>query len=220
VRNHISFAHSGFKNPRKTERSPIVMVAEDMDGAPDKELVLRFRRGETAAFDALVARYVRLAGAVAYAVLGDFEAAADVVQEAFLKVHGALAELREPEKFKGWLHGVVRTTALDALRKQKRARSSSLEAIEGHEDLVPDAARGPAPRAEKKELEERVLRAIQGLPENYREVVIMKYLDERSYKEIAETLGITVETIESRLFRARKLLKSALVEFADLCGEA
>jgi RNA polymerase sigma-70 factor (ECF subfamily) len=191
-----------------------------MDERSDKELVLRFRRGETAAFDALVQRYVRLAGAVAYAVLGDFEAAADVVQEAFLKVHGALAELREPEKFKGWLHGIVRTTALDALRRQRRGRQSSLEGIEGHEDLVPvPDDSGPAPRAERRELEERVVRAIAKLPESYREVVILKYLDERSYKEIAETLGITVETIESRLFRARKLLKTALVEFADLFGE-
>ena len=52
------------------------------------------------------------------------------------------------------------------------------------------------------------------LPEQYREVVLMKYVDDRSYKEIAETLGITIETIESRLFRARKLLKGKLAGFA------
>src|SRR5204863_10136802 len=91
----------------------------------DRELVEAFCRGDGAAFDALVARYVRLAGGVAYGIVGDYEAAADVVQEAFLKVHGAIRELREPERFKGWLYGIVRSSALDALRRDRRKRASS-----------------------------------------------------------------------------------------------
>jgi RNA polymerase sigma-70 factor (ECF subfamily) len=188
----------------------------------DRELVEAFRGGDEAAFEALVARYVRLAGAVAYGIVGDYESAADVVQEAFVKAHVALAELREPERLKGWLYGVVRSCALDWLRREKRSRAqSSLSHMEGAEDLVPDGAR-PGAGAEQRELEERVLREIQALPESYREVVVMKYLDERSYKEISETLGITIETIESRLFRARKILKTRLADlapFADVAGD-
>jgi RNA polymerase sigma-70 factor (ECF subfamily) len=189
----------------------------------DRELVEAFRRGDAAAFDALVLRYVRLAGGVAYGILGDYEAAADAVQEAFLKVHGALGELREPERFKGWLYGIVRSCALDAARRDRRRRTASLSGLDGREDDPPlaTAAGGreperPAAGAERREAEERILRAVQDLPESYREVVIMKYLDERSYKEISETLGITIETIESRLFRARKLLRTRL---QDLVAE-
>lgn len=188
-------------------------------GRSDRELVEAFRAGERAAFDELVERYVRLAGGIAYNIVGEYEAAADVVQDAFLKVHQLLAELREPEKFKGWLYGVVRSSALDWLRREKRGRASSLSQIEadGREDLIPAgaAAARPGALAEQQELEGAVLREIRTLPESYREVVIMKYLDERSYKEISETLGLSIETIESRLFRARKLLKRKLAEFVS-----
>lgn len=181
----------------------------------DRELVEAFARGETAAFEALVARYVRLAGGVAYGIVGDYEAAADVVQEAFLKVHGAIRELREPERFKGWLYGIVRSAALDSLRREKRKRAASLSQVEAPEDLATEREpERPAAGAEQRELEERVLQEIRALPESYREVVILKYLDERSYKEISETLGITIETIESRLFRARKILKTKLADWA------
>jgi RNA polymerase sigma-70 factor (ECF subfamily) len=181
----------------------------------DRELVEAFRRGDGRAFDALVARYVRLAGGVAFGILGEYEAAADVVQEAFLKVHGAIAELREPERFKGWLYGVVRSAALDALRRDRRKRAASLSALDASEDVATEREpERPGVGAERRELEDRILREIRTLPESYRDVVIMKYLDERSYKEIAETLGISIETIESRLFRARKILKEKLADFA------
>ena len=201
---------------RKTPGPTIVVLGErDMPDRSDKELVEAFRRGEREGFDELVMRYVRLAGGIAYNIVGDYEAAADVAQEAFLKVHRTIAELREPDRFKSWLYGVVRSTALDWLRKQKRGRTSSLSQLEGHEELFPDAGRErPGAGAERRELEEQVLREIQRLPESYREVVILKYLDDRSYKEIAETLGITIETIESRLFRARNILRTKLAGLA------
>ena len=183
------------------------------DEASDGELVERFRRGDGTAFDALVLRYVRLAGAIAYGIVGDYEQAADVVQESFLKVHGSLGGLREPEKLKGWLHGVVRSCALDALRRRKRG-PAALDQIEGAEAILPSSLPGPGLGIERAELETGVLRAVRELPEQYREVVLLKYLDERSYQEISETLGLTIETIESRLFRARKILKEKLARFA------
>jgi RNA polymerase sigma-70 factor (ECF subfamily) len=186
----------------------------------DGELVEAFRRGERAAFEALVERYVRLAGAIAYGIAGDYESAADIVQEAFLKVHAALADLREPERFKGWLYGVVRSTALDWVRKnRRRGGRTSLARVEEREEAAADVP-GPREGMERRELEERVLREIQALPESYREVIVLKYLDERSYKEISETLGISIETIESRLFRARKILRGRLAGFAPFEVEA
>lgn len=171
-----------------------------------------YQRGDPAAFDALVRRYVRLAGAVAYAILGDYEHAADAVQEAFIKAHGALPDLREPERFKAWLSGVVRSTALDAHRRRRRA-PSALSAIDGAEGLLPDGAPRPGAGAEERERSALIRAAVAALPESYREVVVMKYLDDMSYREICETLEITQETLESRLFRARKMLKGKLERF-------
>jgi RNA polymerase sigma-70 factor (ECF subfamily) len=179
----------------------------------DGDLVRAHQRGDRAAFDALVRRYVRLAGGVAYGVLGDYEHAADAVQEAFIKAHDAVRDLREPDRFRGWLTGIVRTTSIDALRRRRRA-PGALSAVEGGAIDLADSGARPAAGAEQGELRLAVLAAVKELPESYREVVIMKYLDERSYKEISEALGITIETIESRLFRARKLLKSRLEKFA------
>jgi RNA polymerase sigma-70 factor (ECF subfamily) len=187
----------------------------------DAELIHNHLAGDPEAFGGLVDRYTRLAGAIAYNVVGDYATAADVVQEAFLKVHGALADLREPEKFKGWFYGVVRACALDTLRYRRRRAATPLSAVEGQENIPGDPALArPGAGAERQELEAAVLRGIQDLPESYREVVLLKYIDERSYKEISELLGITVETIESRLFRARKLLKTKLAAFADADGES
>ncbi len=197
------------------------MAAERGDG----ELVEAFRRGERAAFEALVSRYVRLAGAVAYGIVGDYESAADVVQEAFLKAHGALADLREPEKFKSWLHGVVRSAALDWVRKHRRrgagAQAAAIADLEAREDALPAAAgAGPLEGAERRETEEVLRRAIEALPESYREILVLKYMDERSYKEISELLGITIETIESRLFRARRALREKLAGLGLGAAEA
>lgn len=185
----------------------------------DDELVRRFQAGDRAAFDRLVERNVRLAGAVAYAVLGDYEQAADAVQDAFIKVHGALHGLREPGKLRTWLTGIVRTTAIDAFRRRRRA-PGSLGAIDGAQDLFPDGRAGPPGAGlERTELAGGVLDAVRELPEQYREVVAMKYIADRSYEEISATLGISVPTIEMRLFRARKLLKDKLSRFAPEGGE-
>lgn len=185
-------------------------------GAADAELIARHRRGDPKAFEELVGRYVRLAGGIAYHILRDYGSAADVVQEAFLKVHSALPDLREPEKFKGWLYGVVRSCALDAVRRRKYRAATQLSALDGRENLVPDARAedGPERALERRELEGVVLAGVDKLPESYREVVVLKYMDERSYKEISEVLGISVEAIESRLHRARKILRKVFAAYA------
>jgi len=202
--------------PRKAPAGRYVTFHESraMAGPDDRELIERFRRGDGSGFEALVARYVRLAGAIAYGVVGEYAAASDVVQEAWLRVHQGLGDLREPEKFRAWLYGIVRSTALDWLRKNKR-RPMPLSAIKGREDLLSGPGAAPAEMAEREERSALVLREVQALPESYREIVVLKYIEERSYGEISEILGVSIETIESRLFRARKLLRTRLAALLE-----
>ncbi|GIW72110.1 MAG: hypothetical protein KatS3mg102_1652 [Planctomycetota bacterium] len=177
--------------------------------AEDAELVAACQRGDRAAFARLVERHLRLAGAAAYAVLGSYEEAADAVQEAFLKVQHRLGELREPQRFRSWLYGLVRTTALDRRRRQRREpaaatpESAALERIADERPAVPE-------HLAHAELRAQVRRAVAQLPASYREVVVLKYLDERSYEEIAALLGESISAIESRLHRARALLRRQL----------
>lgn len=179
----------------------------------DAALVRRSRAGEGKAFELLVARYTRFAGAVAMGVVGDYHVALDVVQESFVKVLRGLDRLDDPARFKPWLRNVVRSTALDALRRRRVAGRGG-EALPGDEEDGAGPLPAPGPRPEellaRAELREQVRDEIGALPESQREVVMLKYLDGMSYDEIADATGLTVATIESRLFRARTTLRKRL----------
>ena len=186
----------------------------------DEALVRRARRGDDHAFELLVARYTRFAGAVALGVLGDYHGALDVVQEAFVKVLRGLGDLDDPRRFRGWLRNVVRTTALDA-RRRRRVAGRSGEPLPGVEEgtaplPAPDVR--PDDLLEQAELRSLVRGEIAHLPETQREVVMLKYLEGMSYDEIAAVTGLTVSTIESRLFRARTALRSRLVKRFGAAG--
>jgi RNA polymerase sigma-70 factor (ECF subfamily) len=172
-------------------------------------LVQTAEKGDRRAFEQLVTRYTRFAGAVAYGVTGDFHAARDVVQESFLKVFSSLGSLQSPDRFRAWLRNVVRTTALDWRRRNKKG-IQSLDALDSDDgDLkAPDRGDPLSDVAEQGELRARVRDEIDRLPPSHREVVALKYLDGRSYEEIEVITGLSQATIESRLFRARQKLKN------------
>jgi RNA polymerase sigma-70 factor (ECF subfamily) len=180
----------------------------------DAALIARCRRGDRKAFELLVAQHTRYAGAVAMGVVGDYHAALDVIQEAFIKVMNRLDTLDDPARFRPWLRNVVRTTALDALRRRKvvgRSGESLPGQDEGSEPLPAPALR-PEDALEQAELREQIRDEIAGLPESQREVVYLKYIEGLSYEAIAEATGLTTGTIESRLFRARANLRKRLVK--------
>ena len=178
----------------------------------DSSLVRRCRKGDTKAFELLLARHTRFAGAVAMGVVGDYHAAMDVVQESFVKVLAGIASLENPERFKGWLRNVVRRTAIDALRRRKVAGRSAAPLPGQDSDSAPLPGNDPAPDdlVAQAELREQVRDEIASLPDTQREVVMLKYLDGLSYEEIATVCGLTVGTVESRLFRARASLRTRL----------
>jgi len=177
-----------------------------------ESLVVRSQAGDTAAFELLVARHTRFAGSIALAVVSDYHAALDVVQEAFVKVLSKLDSLEDPRRFRSWLRNVVRSTALDSLRRKKVAGRSGEPLPGGDEESepLPSPALSPEELLEQSELRAQVREVVGTLPESQREVVILKYLEGLSYEEIADATGLTVSTIESRLFRARNSLRARL----------
>ncbi|MHC4662124.1 MAG: RNA polymerase sigma factor [Planctomycetota bacterium] len=182
----------------------------------DAELIRLSLDGDKAAFGKLITRYVALAGGVAMSVLGDYDLASDAVQDSFLKAWNSLHTLRNTGSFKSWLCGIVKTTAIDRLRRDK-GKTVSLTAADESAELIGDAKphRNPAVQLEREELHGKILAAINELPQMYKEVVILKHIEDRSYREIADALGTSIASIESRLFRGRQMVLDKLKKYLE-----
>ncbi len=171
--------------------------------------VRKAQRGDAKAFASIVRRYLPLVVSVAYSMVGDTHVAEDMAQETFHKAYRRLGTLRDPKRIGAWLYGIARTTSIDWLRK-RRGRPltvTDLSRLPGEvasEEEQPDAA---ALREEEKGIVRKILFE---LPENHREVLILKHMRDLPYAEVASFLGTTVAAVESLLFRARTAFKEKL----------
>ena len=172
----------------------------------DADLVRRSLNGDRAAFGELAERYARQVAAVTYAMIRDREKARDLAQEAFLEAYEALRSLREAARFGAWLVGIARRRCIYAIRRERRAaRALAAKAEEPRERPL-----GPAGQLSRTDEEARLLEALGGLGRRYREVLVLRHFEGKSYAEIAELLEISVATVEKRLTRARNKLRDAL----------
>lgn len=183
-------------------------------GGDDALLIARSRAGEAEAFESLMAKYANLVGSIAYNIIGDVHVAGDITQEAFLKVYRNLGNLEDPRRFKGWLCSIVRTTCVDWLRKE-RVKPCSLERI-SEEGLEPEGeflgSVFKQTSTETEELREKVLHIINELPKIYQQIILLRHLRKMTYREMSDFLGLPIATIESRLYRARLMLKDKLMD--------
>lgn len=169
-------------------------------------LVARAQTGDLAAFGRLVDRFRDMAYGYAYALLGDFELAADATQEAFVQAHRGLLGLRDPKAFPGWLKRIVFTCCTRATRRRQHTTE--------HLDSVAEAPApgpGPAELAEQRDLQRHVREAIRGLPEAERAVTTLFYIDGYSHNEIADFLEVPSTTVKSRLHTSRRRLKERML---------
>lgn len=173
----------------------------------DEEVIAHAKAGDRQAWSALIDRYYRTVVGLAFAVSGNHHAARDIAQDTFVKVLRALPQLTDLAKFPGWLSTIARRTALDWRRRQRPA--VSIEA------LTADGAEPVAPPDPSPDVYEAVHRAIRKLPASYREVFLVRHQENLSYKEIAERLGLSLSTVETRLFRARQMLAALLKPMVD-----
>lgn len=180
-------------------------------GAPDQidhALIEAAQRGERSALDAFVRRNDRWVRGVIYATCGSAQMVDDVVQHVWTRVWQQLGTLADPARWRGWLYTLARNAAIDAGQAAARRRKRQVAL----DETAPAASRemDPARRLIRDEQERRVLSAIRGLPAIYREPFILRHLDDWTYAQIAEALDMPVDTVETRLVRARRLLRQAL----------
>ena len=173
------------------------------DDASIADLVSRARRGDRAAFGALIGRFERTALAVAFAATGDEHAAGDVTQEAFLRAWRRLDGLKDDAKFAGWLCCIVRNSAADLRRRARPDRPPA---------AIPDDGRGvdPVEALDRLETSERIAAALSGLDELSRTVVVLRYYQGLSSSAIADLLTTSRSAVDMRLSRARAMLKQLL----------
>lgn len=176
----------------------------------DRELVEQVLSGEREAFSKLVRKYNRMAGAISYGICGDFNAADDIVQEAFLKAYRGLGALKDPGRFKLWFANIVRTKAIDFVRQRKSFWSIPSNSSGAHFEGEPFNSEVAEDLFMREEFRGKILEAIRGLPEEDRLVITLKHMEGLSYKEIAEVTETTESAVESRLFRARGALRKKL----------
>ena len=182
-------------------------------GLTDAELVKQSGDGVPGAFDVLVERYFNMVAAAAYVLLSDAEAARDVAQEAFLEAARGLSSLREPDKFANWVYGIARRKAIYILRRRK-LHQSAMKIKQEQARAEPDKSDPRLPIV-SNERQDVVRRALTRLPEIYREVLVLRYMDGRSSDEITRILGLSSAAVEKRLARAKSLLREHLQKWIE-----
>jgi len=192
------------------------MTAKDNSSTDDQTLVRAAQRGDMAAFEELVARHRDRIFARAYSMMHNEEEAVDLSQEAWVKGWQRLAQFQGEASFGTWMTRIVINLCLDQLRKQKRQRTESIEAMDeelgGVERQMPVVTVNPTAGLERSELRQRIDRALGQLSYEHRTVLVLHEFEEMEYKEIAKTMGCSIGTVMSRLFYARRKLAALLAD--------
>jgi RNA polymerase sigma-70 factor, ECF subfamily len=185
-----------------------------MENLTDEQLVESYLRGYKEAMNLLIKRYLTPIFNYALSFVKDEAAAEDIAQETFVKVWKKIKKFDKKYKFKNWLYTIAKNTSLDYLKKNKPVNFSELNLVDDNllfENLLKETSLSPEARLELEQETEVLNSAIQKLPEKYRQTVKLHYLSGFKFREIAEILKESIETIKSRNRRAliylNKLIK-------------
>ena len=188
----------------------------DETGVPsDEELVAAVLAGDEELFGEIVGRYEQWLVSFLYRMLRNLDDAHDLAQEVFLKVYQALDRYDPSYKLSTWIFRIGRNAAIDRIRR-KRLRTVSIStgfATDPDEERELELAspdRGPHADLRNRERGAAIQRAIDALPPDYRELILLRHFGELSYEEIAEEKEMPLGTVKNKLFRARQILKEHL----------
>ncbi len=206
--------------PRKPVRPPNPSPsAEDLQAvalgrASDEELMRRTQEGDRQAFSLLYERYSASVLSYLYRMLGNLEDVESIGQEVFLRAFRFAATYRYPQKFSTWLFTITRNLAINQSRRRKRSpirnlTELNLEGIEMSGDPYQVAARA-TDDVERQEEIARVLTALEGLPTDQKEVIVLGIFQDLSYAEMEAITGTRAVTLRSRMFHGLKRLTRAV----------
>ena len=180
----------------------------------DAELVSRSLTGDREAFSHIVTRYQTLVCSLAYSAMGNLGQSEAVAQETFITAWRHLGHLREPEKLRSWLCGIVRNRIQKSLHREGREPACNAVSLEAEQDS-PCSAALPSEQAISREEEALLWRSLEGMPEMYREPLVLFYRQHQSIQEVAAALDLSEDAVKQRLSRGRKMLHEAVMGFVE-----
>ena len=183
--------------------------------AKEIKLLKKCLKGDAKAFEAIVANYQQLVCAITYSGVADIHYSEDLAHQTFINAWTKLSQLKDLSKFRPWLCTIARNHVKSFIRTKKRDIIAKAKPMENINDTAADQS-GPLESAINKEHQELVSDAIQHIPEEYREPLVLYYRQQLSVKQIAQALDLSEEVAKKRLQRARKIIKEQLE--MDLSG--
>jgi len=185
----------------------------------DHALIEATKQGDEAAFAEIVNRYRNPITNFLYRFLNDYEEAVDLAQETFVRVYFAIERYHTDYAFSTYIYRIATNLAISEIRKRKRRTLLSLTGLFQTEDesetefQLPDEKSLPDEDLIEDERNRVIARAIAALPDKYRAPIILREIEDKSYEEIAQILGLGLGTTKSRISRARNLLKEKLKNY-------
>jgi len=170
-------------------------------------------------FDALVVKYEKKIFNVIYRMLGDYEEATDLTQETFISAFKHYDRFRGDSKVFTWLYQIARNLCINRVRQRERQRGMRFESLDQPRETddddgltreIADWSQSPQIVLESNELREKMMAAINSLPPDYKEVLVLREFEGLTYNEIVEQTGLTLENVKTRLSRARGMLRRKL----------
>jgi RNA polymerase sigma-70 factor, ECF subfamily len=189
------------------------LIDQNLSGLTDEELILEFQRNNTVkAYEILVQRYKNPLINYIFRFLGDYEACADIVQETMIKVYRNKDSYKSIAKFSTWIYTIAGNLARTEYQRRKRRNIFSISSYgdDGETFDIPDESARPDVITDSGIKDEIIQKALLKVSDSYREMVILRDIQDMSYEEIAEVTGITVGTVKSRINRGRNQLQKLL----------
>lgn len=182
----------------------------------ESALIACAKAGDERAFEALVTAYEKKVYATAYRFLGNEADAMDASQEVFLRVFRFLDKFNEASSFSTWLYRITINVCKDSHKKRAARGELSLEVPDdengSYSAEISDSRYDPVEVFEQAELSRNIREGIESLPENYKEMIVMRDLCDMSYEQIAADTGLEIGTVKSRISRARERLRKYLLQ--------
>ncbi len=176
------------------------------DQQPDEEAIIRqCLDGDEDSYSVLVDRYKTMVYNVAFRMLGDGDAAKDIAQESFIAAYAGLDRFRFGSKFSSWLYSIVLNKCRDHLRTAKDTVS-----MDDLAEVMPDKGISPEQTTSAHQSSDVLQRALDALPAEYREVLILKHIEDLDYQEIAAITGTGIPALKVRAYRGRDMLRKIL----------
>ena len=191
------------------------------DPVSDAEIIAKVLAGDVNSFEIIVKKYEKMIYNLAMSKTNNRENAEDISQECFLRAYKMLASYRTDSAFSTWIYRICQNLIFDFYRKEKKIKTVSLSVAdeygeEPQQKELPDFESDPAEQILRTEKIEKIREIINSLPEDLREIIVLRDLNNISYVRISEMLDIEIGTVKSRLNRAREKLKNYILKNCEI----